>query len=82
MYMKVIFAVACTQVSDPFLNNMLSQQTACSELTYGARVNNVFPTISRRYVNFGGDSKKIGALWSVNETSDDNLAVKKDKEEE
>jgi hypothetical protein len=45
-------------------------------------MNNIFPTFSRRYVNVGGDSKKTGVLWPVNETSDDNLAVKKDKEEE
>jgi len=60
---------------------MLSEQTACSELTYGSRMNNIFPTFSRRYMNVGGDSKRTGVLWSVNETSDDNLAVKKDKEE-
>jgi len=33
-------------------------------------------------VNIGSDSKKTGVFWSVNESSDDNLAVKKDKEEE
>jgi len=45
-------------------------------------MNNIFLTFSRRYVNVGVDSKKTGVLWSVNESSDDNLAVKKDKEEE
>jgi hypothetical protein len=33
-------------------------------------------------VSIGNDSKETGVLWSVNESSDDKLAVKKDKEEE
>jgi hypothetical protein len=33
-------------------------------------------------VNFDSESKKTGVLWSVNESSDDKLAVKKNKEEE
>ena len=33
-------------------------------------------------MNVDSESKKSGVLWSVNESSDDNLAMKKDKEGE
>ena len=38
--------------------------------------------VFKKALNIGSETKKTGVLWSMNESSDDNLAVRKDKEEE